>query len=270
METLVLSEIWIYPIKSLGGIRVTKAKVLEKGLLHDRRWMLLDANGIFMTQRVYPQMALFQVMISNNQLTIIKRSGSGHQPAVTVEINTPLEGATRSTMVWDDEVNVTEVSSEVSHWFSRHLGVPCKLVHFPENNPRPVHADHKLIDENVSLADAYPFLIIGQRSLDDLNFRMDTPLPMNRFRPNFVFTGGAPYEEDFWKNFSIGKNRFVGVKPCSRCVLTTVNQDTAEKGAEPLITLSTYRKQKSKIHFGQNVIAVDHGEVAVGDEITVN
>ena len=116
---------------------------------------------------------------------------------------------------------------------------------------------------------AYPVLIIGQSSLDDLNQRMKEPLPMNRFRPNIVFTGGEPYEEDGWKNFRIGQNRFVGVKPCSRCVLTTVNQDTGKKGIEPLATLSTYRMRNNKVYFGQNLIPLDHNEIAEGDEIVL-
>jgi uncharacterized protein len=153
---------------------------------------------------------------------------------------------------------------------AKHLQMNCKLVYFPESNPRAVDPNYKVNDEHVSLADAYPFLIIGQSSLDDLNSKLPEPLPMNRFRPNFVFTGGEPYEEDLWRNFSIGSNRFIGVKPCARCVLTTVNQATAEKGPEPLRTLSLYRKKDSKVLFGNNVVTVDEGDVRVGDVITLN
>jgi uncharacterized protein len=167
-------------------------------------------------------------------------------------------------------VVVTEVSDTVSQWFTVQLGMRCRLVGFPEKNPRPVNPRYSVNNEHVGLADAYPFLIIGQSSLNDLNARLQEPLPMNRFRPNFVFTGGEPFEEDTWRNFAIGRNRFAGVKPCDRCVLTTVNQDTAEKGAEPLLTLSKYRKRDNKIYFGQNLVALDHTEVAVGDKITLN
>ncbi|MFM8738753.1 MAG: MOSC domain-containing protein, partial [Cytophagales bacterium] len=110
---------------------------------------------------------------------------------------------------------------------------------------------------------------IGQSSLDDLNSRLQHHLPMNRFRPNLVFTGGQPYEEDNWRGFSIGKKRFVGVTPCARCVLTTIDQHTAMAGKEPLATLATYRKKENKIYFGQNVIALDYDEIFEGDEIIV-
>ena len=157
----------------------------------------------------------------------------------------------------------------VHEWFSKYLGFSCQLVSFPEANDRPVDPLYSINEEHVSLADAYPFLIIGQRSLDLLNDKLEQPVPMNRFRPNFVFTGRDAHEEDQWREFTIGSNRFAGVKLCARCVLTTVNQDTAEKGIEPLYTLSTYRKVANKVLFGQNLVALDHGIVKVGDRISV-
>jgi uncharacterized protein len=122
-------------------------------------------------------------------------------------------------------------------------------------------------DKIVSFADAYPFLIIGQSSLDDLNSRMDVKLPMNRFRTNFVFTGGKPFDEDNWKDFMIGNVKFRAVKPCARCVITTTNQETAERSSEPLRTLSTFRKSGNKVLFGMNLVADTIGVVNVGDEI---
>jgi len=162
---------------------------------------------------------------------------------------------------------VIEVSRESGTGFSVRLGVKCKIVSCPEENRRPIDPEYGINQEQVSLADGYPFLIIGEKSLADLNKRLKQPLPMNRFRPNLVFSGGNAFEEDAWRNFRIGNNRFVGVKPCSRCAITTVNQDTAEKGIEPLATLSTYRKRDGKVYFGQNVIAIDHGKIFEGDEI---
>jgi uncharacterized protein len=270
MKELRLSEIWIYPVKSLGGIPLTSARVMEKGLLHDRRWMLVDEQGTFMTQRIYPQMALFRTAINGDTLTITKINPATAQPPVSFSLTASPLGEQLHSKVWDDEVVVTEVSDKVSQWFTTQLGMRCRLVSFPEKNPRPVNPGYSLNNEQVGLADAYPFMIIGQSSLNDLNARLQQALPMNRFRPNFVFTGGEPFEEDTWKNFTIGRNRFAGVKPCDRCVLTTVNQDTAEKGAEPLLTLSKYRKRDNKIYFGQNLVALDHTGVAVGDRIIVN
>jgi uncharacterized protein YcbX len=270
MEQLTLSEIWIYPIKSLGGISLPSAKVLEKGLLHDRRWMLIDEHNTFMTQRVNPKMALFHPSINHGRIHITKRL-LDNNPSIDFNIDTPPNTDEPITAkIWDDEVIVFEVDERINHWFTQHLSMPCRLVTFPEHNLRPVDPRYKVYNEHVSLADAYPFLLIGQRSLDDLNTRLEHPLPMNRFRPNFVFTGGIPFEEDTWRNFTIGGNRFMAVKPCARCVLTTINQHTAERGAEPLLTLSKYRKQDNKVLFGQNLLALDHIEVSVGDKITLN
>jgi uncharacterized protein YcbX len=265
MSGLKLTEIWIYPVKSLGGIRLKSAKVFEKGLEFDRRWMLVDRDNDFMTQRIYPKMALFKLSMSQDQLSINYKSDS----IPLVPANSSNLTLTKA-VVWDDEVEVAEVSDEHNRWISERLGVSCRLVSFPENNSRPVDLKYQLNHEHVSLADAYPFLIVGEQSLADLNSRLKEQLPMNRFRPNFVFSGGKAYEEDTWKHFAIGKNKFAAVKPCARCVLTTVNQDTGEKGVEPLLTLSKYRKQDNKVLFGQNLIAIDHYEIHEGDEIILN
>lgn len=262
MSELRLSEIWIYPVKSLGGIQLDSAKVAEKGLEYDRRWMLINGDGSFMTQRTTPQLALFKLKMENGKLKIQLGNES-------IELLSSPSGLKLEASVWDDSVTVQEVHDEISEWFSDHVKINCKLVAFPEDNKRPVDKLYSVNNENVSLADAYPFLIIGQSSLDALNARLEKPIPMNRFRPNFVFTGGEPHSEDTWRNFTIGKNRFVGVKPCSRCVLTTIDQETAQKGVEPLHTLATYRKQGNKINFGQNLLAVDHLEVNVGDMISI-
>jgi uncharacterized protein len=263
MNQRILSEIWIYPVKSLGGIRLTSAQVMEKGLRYDRRWMLVDENNVFMTQRDIHKMALFKLSFQREGFKIQFKNDSIFLPFQHQVIDAPIH-----TEIWDDKVTTQEVSHEYSEWFSQRLEMKCRLVFFPEGNSRAVDPDYKINEENVSLADGYPLLIIGQSSLDDLNKRMVDPVPMNRFRPNLVFKGGEPYEEDLWKGFTVGKNRFIGVKPCARCILTTVNQDTGEQGREPLLTLSRYRRVDTKIFFGQNVLAIDHNEIHEGDEIT--
>lgn len=264
MKELTLSEIWIYPVKSLGGIRLSSSKVMEKGLLYDRRFMLVDESGKFMTQRVYPKMALFKLSINDNTLTV-----THHHDTLTIPVVPSPNEPAAPVQIWENIVQAHEVNTAYSAWFTERLGMQCKLVFFPEEYERPVDPAYKVNDEHVSLADAYPFLIIGQSSLDDLNARLKEPVPMNRFRPNFVFTGGEPFEEDHWRNFQIGGNGFIAVKPCARCVLTTVNQDTAEKGAEPLKTLASYRTRNSKVYFGQNLVATHRTEVKVGDKITL-
>lgn len=264
MKSLQLSQIWIYPVKSLGGISLSTARVLPKGLPLDRRWMLVDEQGVAMTQRVYPKMALFKLASDDHQLDI-----TFQQYSLSVPFREYVKEAL-TTKIWEDSVHTCEVSRKHSEWFCDMLGVKCKLMHFPEENPRPVEAAYNINDSHVSLADAYPFLIIGQSSLDDLNKRLQDPIPMDRFRPNFVFTGGEPFEEDNWKDFTIGENKFAGVKPCARCAIPTIDQHTAEKGIEPTKTLATYRRQNNKIYFGQNVIALEFKTISVGDQVSVS
>jgi uncharacterized protein YcbX len=261
---LTLSQLWIYPVKSLGGIQMESWIAEQKGFRFDRRWMLVDHEGKFMTQRTNPIMALFKlrwhddhfsVSFQNNKLKLGVTSG-------------PTSSAERS-QVWDDPVSVEEVSKDHSAWFSDILRQKCRLMFFPENNPRPVESRYQVNSEQVSLADAYPYLIIGQSSLDDLNARLEQAVPMNRFRPNLVFAGGTPYEEDNWKHFTIGNRSFSGTKPCSRCILITTDQDTGKRSAEPLKTLAGYRSKNNKTWFGQNAIPLSLGEIKVGDQISV-
>lgn len=263
MADLRLSQIWIYPIKSLGGISLQTAKVMPKGLQFDRRWMLVDSNGQFITQRVHSKMALFKLSLTDGQLTIHYKE---HSSCFTIDQTSDLAF---NAQIWDDTVSVCEVNTEHSEWFSEHLGINCRLVQFPEKNERRVDPLYAPTEEHVSLADAYPFLMIGQSSLDDLNERLNETMSIKRFRPNFVFTGGSPYEEDSWRDISIGSTRFIGVKRCSRCALPTVDPETGEKGVEPLRTLSIYRKFDNKVYFGQNLIAIDHTRINVGDRITL-
>jgi uncharacterized protein YcbX len=267
MSRLNLSEIWIYPLKSLAGIRLENATVEAKGLRYDRRWMLIDTNGVAMTQRVYPEMALFKPHFQDEKIAVTFTKAQKSNATVEFSMAIPQSDEWIRASVWDDEVQVREVDPEISEWFSHHLRSICRLVAFPEENPRHVDPDYSVNDEQVSLADAYPFLIIGQGSLDDLNAKLTEAVPMNRFRPNFVFSGGEPFIEDQWRNLSIGNIPFVAVKKSDRCVLTTVNQETAQKGSEPLRTLSTYRKVGNKVHFGQNLVALAEGKIRVGDTV---
>lgn len=267
MGKLTLSEIWIYPIKSLAGIRLSRARVMRKGLQYDRRWMLVDEAGRFLTQREHPEMALFQLVIDKEQLLIKSLTSTKSPESISIDLIPTLKEQHLKVKIWDDEVEAVEADPTYSHWFSEKLKFTCKLVFFPEGNKRDIDPKYVHEKEQVSLADGYPFMIIGQSSLDDLNSRMKVALSMRRFRPTFVFTGGVPFEEDKWKFFRIGKNKFKGVKLCARCVLPTVDPDTGIKGKEPLATLATYRKVDNKILFGQNLIPIDYDEVCEGDEI---
>lgn len=263
MPQLTLSEIYIYPVKSLGGISVTSALAEERGLKYDRRFLLVDENNMFMTQRDFPEMALLKLSFYENGFKVLNTKDGSH-------ITLPFESDSHriiSVQIWNDACSAVRVSQDVDGWFSNAIDKKCSLVYMPDDEKRIV--EKKYINENhiVSFADAYPYLIIGQSSLDDLNTKLENPLSINRFRPNFVFTGGLPYEEDNWKDFQINNINFRAVKPCARCVITTTNQDTAERTAEPLKTLSLYRKIDNKVMFGMNVICKNNGTVSVGDRI---
>ncbi|MFZ1808281.1 MAG: MOSC N-terminal beta barrel domain-containing protein [Cyclobacteriaceae bacterium] len=259
-----LTEIWIYPVKSLGGIRLKKAKALPKGLEYDRRYMLVDENNRFITQRVSPQLALFKLSLEESVFKITHGNDTIDLPK-SPELNDKFITVT----IFDDVVQAMELGTKFNQWFSVRADIKCKLIFFPEENRRPVDKDFAVNNEQVSLADGYPFLIIGQRSLDELNTKLEVSVPMNRFRPNFVFDGGKPFEEDNWRDIKIGSNGFTGLKLCGRCVVPTVNQETGEMGKEPLATLSKFRKAGSKVNFGQNLVARNHQEVKEGDKIEI-
>ncbi|MCB0489899.1 MAG: MOSC domain-containing protein [Cyclobacteriaceae bacterium] len=265
MDTYKLEEIWIYPVKSLGGIRLSSAQVMEKGFQYDRRYMLMDENNMFITQRAFPLMSQFKLGNFGESFSV-RFEGD----IIEIPKNPERTGEHFEATIWDDTVKVAELSKEHSQWFSEKMNLACKLVFFPEENDRLVDQGYATNQEHVSLADGYPFLIIGQRSLDDLNNRLSAPISMKRFRPNLVFSGGKPFAEDSWREFTIGDNRFVNLKLCARCVLTTIDPETGKQGTEPLATLAKFRRIDNKVNFGANLVALDHNIIKEGDKIQVH
>ncbi len=268
MNTYILSHLYIYPVKSSGGIAVKSAKIEARGLEYDRRWLLIGKENEAITQRTYPQMALINVLLENDCLVFFHQ----HYPDEKLAIGLlQFEQEILNVGIWEDTCKANPVSKQADKWFSKALNLDCRLVRMADNEQRLVEKNYAFAGETVSFADAYPFLIIGQSSLNELNSRLENPIEMKRFRPNFVFSGGEPYEEDNWKNFSINDIHFAGVKPCARCIMTTVNPDKGEiDSKEPLKTLATYRKKNNKIYFGQNVLPITtFGEIKVGDVIKV-
>jgi len=264
---LQISELYIYPIKSLAGIPVKKAQVTPTGFEHDRRWLLVDENNCFITQREFHQMALLQVTIEEGGLSVTHKLNND---SIFIPFNIPGKQYEQAAVtIWDDTCLAEFVSTEADKWFTERLEMNCRLVYMPDTTRRIVDQRYAPETAITSFADAYPFLIIGQASLNELNTRLSEPLPMNRFRPNIVFTGGEPFDEDLYGQFTIGDINFFGVKLCARCVMTTVNQDTAVKGKEPLKTLAKYRFKNNKILFGQNLVHEGEGEIAVGDELVL-
>lgn len=257
-----LSEIHIFPVKSLGGISVPECVVRRRGLQYDRRWMLTDEEGLFVSQREIPELALLGTSIEPPYLVVFQKNNPSER--IQIALDMPVADLIASPLqVWDDYFEGFLVPGPASEWFSDQIGQRLQLAFMPENIQRAADARYAPSGQYVSFADGFPFLMIGQAALDALNSRLEQPLPMDRFRPNFVFTGGMPHDEDRWSDIRIGSADFRCVKPCARCVLTTTDQDTAERSPEPIKTLSTYRMQDKKILFGQNVIWTGEGEAAV-------
>ncbi len=268
--SLTLSEINIYPIKSLGGISLKESFAEPRGLKYDRRMMIVDEQGIFMTQRDFPQMALLKTKINNHELIVyhLLTQQSIALPLTETDLNNSKK---LKIKIWDDVCDAKSVSKIADEFFTDIIGIKCHLVFMPEDERRIVDPQRKYVSDLhiVSFADGYPFLIIGQSSLEELNKRLEKPVPMNRFRTNFVFTGGEAFEEDNWREFLIGDLKFKAVKPCARCVITTTDQETALRNQEPLKTLSTFRKFGNKVLFGMNLVAYSTGKLKVGDKITL-
>jgi uncharacterized protein YcbX len=250
----------------MAGIALTEARVTATGFEHDRRWMLVDEHHRFMSQREVPAMALMKPSIEHNGLRVSFRNET---LLIPFNKSSELLRERVEVTVWDDTCIGEFVCLESDAWFSAMTGVKCRLVYMPDDIKRIVDQRYAFDNSITSFADAYPFLLIGQASLDDLNNRMDTSLPMNRFRPNIVFTGGRPFEEDSMAHINIAGIDFFGVKLCARCPIPTIDQDTAARGKEPLKTLSKYRQKNNKVYFGQNLVYKGDGVVTVGDTLKV-
>lgn len=257
-----VSALHVYPIKSCRGLELKAVRFDHLGPLYDRRFMLVDETGRFLTQRELPRLALIEPRLGPTALQVsapdmpVLKVAMTQRDAKRIEIN-----------VWKHVGPAEDVGESAADWFSRFLGRPCRLVRLPEDARREV--DPSYANALVAFADAFPVLLIAEASLEDLNQRMQTKLPMNRFRPNVVVRGCEPFAEDTWKQIRIGELVLDVVKGCDRCTTTTVDQRTGERGKEPLATLATYRKRDNAVYFGQNCVHQGPGSIRVGDEVEV-
>jgi uncharacterized protein YcbX len=265
-----LVDIKIYPIKSLAGISVASAKVEPKGLALDRRWMLVDQDGQFLSQRRDPQMALLQLEWADEQQDAVQISHRTRQiESLHLPLRIPDSAERIQVQIWEDRVAAIPVGIEFDTWFSQALQKECRLVYMPESEQRGVDPDYAQSEDTVSFADGFPYLIANEASLQDLNQRLDIPVTMDRFRANLIFKGAEAWAEDKWKGFRIGAVALRSLKPCARCVLITVDPLTGEKSPEPLSTLSQFRKRGHKVLFGINACWDTHSanEIKVGDPV---
>jgi len=254
-----VKDLYIYPIKSLAGIAVQSAKAEEMGFENDRRWMLIDETNQFITQRNYPNLSQFYPIINGDKIEI-SYFDTKHKFSISEGLNEPI-----ISKVWDDESKVVEVSKATSKWFSDALGFTCKLVKISKKGDRKHNSSQLNQTLNVSLADGYPYLLVGSKSLDFLNKKLEEKITIQRFRPNIVINSLIPHEEDSFDSFQIGNVKFQNAKPCGRCVMINTNPETGVVLKEPLKTLSTYRSSNNSVLFGTNIMCLNEGIIAVGD-----
>jgi uncharacterized protein YcbX len=259
-----LVSLYVYPVKSLRGIQVGAAEVGDRGFVGDRRMMIVDQNGQFLTQRVLPRMALVTTALEGDALRL---SAPGCAPLVIAA--RPETGEARRVVVWDDVCDAISLGREAASWLGSFLETRCELVYMPDSTLRPVDPERAPPDTPVSFADGFPFLLATSASLGELNRRGAGGVEMERFRPNLVVDGDVPFDEDRWAAVEIGTVRFRVVKPCARCSITTVDPRSGAVGKEPLATLATFRRFDGKVMFGQNLIAEGRGIVRVGDPCRV-
>ncbi|GGM27014.1 MOSC domain-containing protein [Pseudomonas asuensis] len=260
---LHLSGLYRYPVKSTAPEPLERAFIDRLGVAGDRRWMVVDAStGRFLTQRLLPTMGQIVARWASDTCLLLNAPGMPELQVSVPPANEALQGVT----LWRDTFQVPDAGEKANTWLSTFLARPCRLVYMPESRARQVDTAYAKPGDHVNFADGFPLLLIGQASLDDLARRVGMPLDMRRFRPNLVVNGSEAYAEDHWRHIRIGEVEFQVVKPCSRCVLITVDPVTSVRSQdrEPLATLKTYREHEGAVYFGQNLIQLSPGTVSVG------
>ena len=263
MTEVRLSGISIYPVKSCGGIALASTRLDAFGPEGDRRWMLVDGAGQFVTQRNLARLALLETALEADQLVL-----SLEDRRLPVPVPAP-EAPRRRVTVWGDTLEALDAGDAAADWLFETLGLPCRLVYMPDDARRQVEPLYARRGETVSFADGFPLLLISQASLDDLNARLDRPVPMNRFRPNLVVTGCEAFDEDRWQRLRIGSLEFDVAKPCSRCVMPSIDQATGQRDPQINRVLARYRRREGQVYFGQNLLYPEAGTVSVGDSVEV-
>jgi uncharacterized protein YcbX len=262
---ITVSSLIYYPIKACRGFEVESACVERMGLQHDRRMMVVTPEGEFLTQREYPRLALVTPTLNNGSLELTA-------PAYdSLQLGIQTSGSPVSVNIWKSKgVKAIDQGEEGAQWFSDWLGAEVRLVHFADGYVRGVNEAYAVnTDDHTGFADGYPILLTSEEGLQDLNSRLEAPVPMNRFRPNIVVKGCGPFEEDAWNRIKMGDVELAVVKPCARCVVTTIDNETLERSKEPLKTLGKYRKHKLGAIFGQNVIPLNEGSLRLGMNVEV-
>lgn len=262
---ITVSNLIYYPIKACRGFEVETTCVERMGLEHDRRMMVVTPEGEFLTQREHARLALVTPKLQGGTLEL---SAPNYD---SLQVGIQSSGTPWLVNVWKSKgVHAIDQGEEAAQWFSNWLRTPVRLVHFADGYKRFVNEQYAVNpDDHTGFADGYPILLTSEEGLQDLNSRLESPVPMNRFRPNLVVRGAKPFEEDAWNRIRVGDVELAVVKPCARCEVTTIDKDTLERSKEPLKTLGRYRKQKLGAIFGQNVIPLNEGRIQLGMPMTV-
>jgi uncharacterized protein YcbX len=258
-----LTDICIYPVKSCAGLSLPVSGLDRFGLSGDRRWMVVTPGGEFISQRSHPGMCRIVPAIASCGIRL-------ESAGTAIEVETPGEDAPElQVRIWSDRVPVRDAGETAAQWFGRQLGAPCRLVHMPEHAYRRVDGAYASRGETVSFADGFPLLLISRGSLEELNRRLPAPVPMNRFRPNLVVDGCKPFAEDDWRRIRIGALELDVAKPCARCVIPSIVQETAARDPHINRALASFRRVNGQIFFGQNLLYSVAGRLSAGDRVEV-
>lgn len=260
-----LSHINVFPIKSCAPLTPDHAVVEKRGLRGDRRWMIVDDAGKFITARKHPRLVLIRAVFDRGAVLLAAPGMPG------LRLLTQARAETSKVILWADEVAGSTAEAQADAWISDYLGFPARFVYMADDCVRPVDPSYAHVGDQVSFADGFPLLLVSQAALDDLNARLESPVPMLRFRPSLVIANTSSHAEDGWRSIRIGEVTFDVVKPCVRCVLTTVDPATGEfdPSGEPLRTLVSYRRGPRGVTFGQNLIPRGSGTINVGDQVSI-
>lgn len=260
--SITVSELFIHPLKSAAAISMDKVVLDQFGVENDRRWMLVDQKGHFLSQRQLPMMCLIRAVVHGAKLSLSVANMSEIEVIVD-------EKKIRTVVVWGDRCSAYDCGDEVAKWLSQFLDTRCRLVYFPESEIRQVDLKYANKGDKTGFSDGFPLLLISQASLDDLNERLDIPVSMRRFRPNIVVSGTEPFAEDSWKLIKVGNIVMRVVKPCSRCSIPSVDPVTGLRSVEIIKVLRNYRLRDDKVFFGQNIIADGVGLIETGMKVEV-
>ena len=257
-----ISALYVYPVKACRGVRVASSRVVARGFEHDRRYMIVDGAGRFISQREVPELSLVSTAFAHGGIVLSRDGRSDFLLPLSIS-----DGPNRDFSLWGDSGSALGHEA-ASSWMSAVLERPVSVLYMPDTHRRPVNPARARPSDVVSFADAYPFLAISEASLSDLNSRLETPVGMERFRPNIVVSGIAAYGEDHWQTVRLGALGFRAAKRCERCSVTTVDPASGVRGKEPLRTLAKYRQEAGKVWFGMNLIHDHEGVLAVGDRVS--